>query len=577
MSEKKQQPKKGGDLLVECLLNEKVKYLFGIPGGQLLTMYDAIYNWGKEKGIQTIMVRHEQAGGHAADAYARVTGELGVCFGTVGPGVTDLIPGVGAAWSDNTPLLVLGGQLKRKLDGKSSLQGDVDQITMMKPITKAQFQIQKAEEIPLIISKAIKIALSGRKGPVFVEIREDALIEEIPPNKEYDILPPEKTRSQGAIPGDPAAIEKAVELLKQAKKPIIIAGGGILSDNASEEVKKLSTQYSIPAGCTFSAVGSISSDADTYLGASLNSDALMNAAMYSDMVISIGCKWDYSLSFGMPPLWPENQKLIQIDIDPTEIGKNKPVDVGIVGDCKTVLNQLLKTMEEKMPKYKATEWAQWNTQQQEYKEKMLKRNVKKFSSDKIPIQPQRLVKEMLEFFPSDAIIIADGGDISVFATAQIDLYKPRLPRTCLASVGMGHLGVGIPFAIGAKLACPEKQVGVLNGDGSFLFNVQELETAVRLNLPIIVVIANNSSWGMIKSGQNVAYKKRYIDVDFPPDLNYAKIAAGFGCYAETVTKPDEIKPALQRAVDSGKPAVIDVKIAWQIPKGTKLMMQLGLI
>ena len=219
MSEKKQQTKKGGELLVECLLNENVKYLFGIPGGQLLTMYDAIYNWGREKGIQTIMVRHEQAGGHAADAYARVTGELGVCFGTVGPGVTDLIPGVGAAWSDNTPLLVLGGQLKRKLDGKSSLQGDVDQITMMKPITKAQFQIQKAEEIPLIISKAIKIALSGRKGPVFVEIREDALIEEIPPDKEYLILPPEKTRSQGAIPGDPAAIEKAVELLKQAKKP----------------------------------------------------------------------------------------------------------------------------------------------------------------------------------------------------------------------------------------------------------------------------------------------------------------------------------------------------------------------
>jgi len=571
------EPKKGGDLLIEVLLQEKVKYLFGIPGGQLLTMYDAIYKWGRKKGIDTIMVRHEQAGAHAADAYARVTGELGVCFGTVGPGVTDMVPGVGAAWSDNTPLLVMGAQIKRELDGKSSLQGDVDQLTLMKPITKAQFQIQNIDEIPKIITKAIKLALSGKKGPVYVDIREDALIANIPIDKEYNLLSPDQYRPIGKVSGDSNLIDKAVELLKVAKKPLIICGSGVISDDASESVKKLSQQYSIPAGTTFAGVGSVSSNVDTYLGASLNSDALMNAAMYSDLVISIGCKWDYSLSFGSPPLWSKEQQLIQIDIDPAEIGKNRPVDVGIVGNCNIVVDQLLEKMEKDLPKDKATEWAQWNTEQQSYKEKQIKKYMRKYNSDKVPIQPQRLVKEVLEFMPEDAILIADGGDIAVFATEQIDLYKPRLPRTTIASVGMGHLGSGIPFALGAKLARPDKMVGVLNGDGSFLFNVQELETAVRYNLSIVVVIANNGCWGMIKSGQQVNFKKRYCDVDFPSNLNYAKIAEGFGCYAETVTEPGEIKPALQRAIDSGKPAVLDVKMDWVIPKGTKLMMQLNLI
>ncbi|MHA1291146.1 MAG: thiamine pyrophosphate-binding protein [Promethearchaeota archaeon] len=568
-------PKKGGDLLVECLLKEGIKYIFGIPGGQLLTIYDAIYRWGKDEGIQTIMVRHEQAGAHAADAYARVTGNIGVCLGTVGPGVTDMVPGVGAAWADNTPLLVLGAQLRKKLDGKSCLQGDVDQLTLMKPITKAQFQIVTWEDIPKIIPEAIKTILSDRMGPVYVDIREDALIAEIPENAKYKILSPEIYHPKTEIPGDIILIEKAVELLKEAKKPIIVCGGEVNAYNASDEVKKLSEKYSIPAGATFTGIGSISSDISTYLGASLNSDSLTNAAMYSDMVISIGCKWDYSLAFGAPPLWPENQKHIQINIISSELGKNKPYDVGIVGDCKTVVKQLLEVMEKNLPKEKIEEWSQWNLEQQEYKKKQLKRYIKKYNSDKVPILPQRLVKDLIEFMPEDSIVVSDGGDIAVFAVEQID-SKPRPPRSILASVGMGHLGTGIPYALGAKIAFPDRIVIVLVGDGSFLFNVQELETAIRYNIPILVIIANNNSWGMIKSGQSISLGKRFIDSNFP-EIDYAKIAEGFGCYAETVLKPEEIKPALQRALDSKKPAVIDVKIKWDIPKGTKLMLQLGLL
>ena len=337
-------PKKGGDLLVECLLKENVKYLFGIPGGQLLTMYDAINRWGKSEGIQTIMVRHEQAGGHAADAYARVTGKIGVCFGTVGPGVTDLVPAIGAAWADNTPLLVLGAQLKCELDGKSCLQGDLDQLTLMKPITKAQYQIGAWEDIPKMIPEAIKAALTPPQRPVYVDIREDALIADIPEDAKYNILSPKDYHPPTEIKGEIKKIEEAVELLNQAEKPIIICGYEVNNFDASEEVKKLSETYSIPAGTSFKGIGGVSCDIPTYLGASLNSDTLTNAAMYSDLVISIGCKWDYSLAFGVQPIWPEDQKLIQITVDPDELGKNRNYNVGIIGDPKTITQQLLEVM-----------------------------------------------------------------------------------------------------------------------------------------------------------------------------------------------------------------------------------------
>jgi len=569
-------PKAGGDLLVECLVNEHVKYLFGIPGGHILGIYDAVYRWGREKGIDTIMVRHEQAGAHAADAYARATGEIGVCFGTVGPGVLDMVPGVGAAWADNIPLLVLGGQIKRMLDGKSSLQGDLDQITLMKPITKAQFQIQKAEEIPEIISRAIRLALTGRKGPVYIDIRQDALDEEITEDMSYEIVPAQKSRPQEKIATDQTLISEAVELLKDAKKPIIICGAEVTAFEASEEARLLSEKFSIPAGSSVAGIGTVAGDMTTHLGASIASDTLLNAAMYSDLVVSIGARWNWTLGFGMAPLWSKEQKLIQINIDPAEIGKNRTVDVAIIGDSKTVLKQLIKEMEETLPKEKIEEWAQWNQEQQDYKQMQMKRNLRKMNSDKEPILPQRFIKEIFEFFPEDGIVIADGGDVCVYALEQVDLHKPTKPRQVLFPVNMGHLGVGIPYAIGAKLAFPKKQVGVLAGDGSFLFNIQELETAVRYNLPIVVVVGNNSCWGMIKTCQSVSYKKRFIDVDLP-DINLANIAKGFGCYAERVTKPEDIKPALQRAVESNKPAVIEVVIKFDMPKGTKVMANLGLL
>lgn len=561
----------GGDLVVKCLLKEGITKIFGIVGGELLKIYDAIERWGREQGIDTVMVRHEQAGAHMADAWARATGEIGVCMGTVGPGVTHLVPAVAAANSDSIPMLIIGAQIGRMFEDTGILQGGIDQIALMTPITKAQIQVEEPKEIPHAIQKAIKVAISGRRGPVYLEFRETALVRPATEEDVKNILAPVKYRALHRPNGSTEDIQKAVEVLKEAKKPLIVAGGGIIASEASDEIKVLSETYMIPASTTINGIGSIGRDKKTFLDSYLINNAYRTAASEADIVLSFGCKWDYSIFYGAPPIWNQNQKIIQIDIDANEIGKNRPIEVGIVGDCKAVIIQLLNEMEKALPKNKITEWSEWDTYLQDLCKNQLNANLKILDSKKLPMKPERLVYEVFDFIPEDAQIVLDGGDIVVFSYKFINL-KARPPRSTLFPISMGHLGVGIPYAIGVKLAKPDKLVVCLNGDGSFLFNIQELETAVRLNLPIIIIIANNCAWGMIKSNQKKTFNKRYCDVDLP-QIDYSEIARGFGCYGEKVENPEGIKPALQRAIDSKKPAVIDVSIAFETPPPMRLLAQ----
>ncbi len=561
----------GGDLVVKCLLKEGVTKIFGIVGGELLKIYDAIERWGREEGIDTVMVRHEQAGGHMADAWARATGEIGVCLGTVGPGVTHLVPAITAANADSIPMLIIGAQIGRMFEDTGILQGGVDQIALMRPITKAQIQVEEPEEIPHAIQKAMNTALSGRRGPVYLEFRETALVRTATKDVIQKVLAPEKYRAMQRPNGSQLEIEKAVNILKNAKKPIMVAGGGVIASEASEEIKILSETYMIPTSTTINGVGSIGRDQKTFLDSYLINNAYRKAALEADVVLSFGCKWDYSIFYGAPPLWNQNQKIIQVDIDPNEIGKNRPIEIGIIGDCRAVVRQLLDKMEKSLPKDKITEWTEWNTYLQELCRNQLDTNLKILDYKKLPMKPERLVYEVFDYIPEDAQIVLDGGDIVVFSYKFINL-KPRPPRSTFYPISMGHLGVGIPYSIGIKMAKPEKFVICLTGDGSFLFNVQELETAVRLNLPIIVVIANNCAWGMIKSNQKKSVNKRYCDVDFPP-IDYSKIAAGFGCYGEKIETPEDLKPALERAIESKKPAVLDVSIAFETPPPMSLLAQ----
>ncbi len=561
----------GGDVLVKCLLEEDVKYMFGIIGGQFLNMFDAIYEWGREKGIDTVMFRHEQGAAHAADAWARVTNKPGVCFGTVGPGATDLVPGVGAAWSDNIPVIAIVPQVNSQYDDTYTLQGNLDQITLFKPITKYQRSIRDLNKIPDAVHKVFRAATGGRPGPALLEIYEDAFLEE-EEEENVKILPKEMYRPYGMPAIENDQIKKSLELLLNAEKPLILSGGGVTRSEGWNELKEFAEYLQIPVITTVMGIGTLSNSSRCLIDSTIQGFG-KEVSYQADVVLALGCKFSFTMGHGDEPFFKNSQKLIQVDIDSSIIGRAKPITLGIIGDCKLFLKQMLAEVK-KSKKVEKREWLEsLQGLRASFKDKFFKRILK----DKTPILPERLVYETMEFMDDDAILVIDGGDIACYTVEQINFHKPRPPLSTLTSIGMGHLGTSVPYAIGAKLAKPEKQVIAIVGDGSFLFNVQDLETAVRLGLKnLIYVIANNSSWGMIKSCQNKYKKKHFIDVDLP-DFDFAKCAEGFGCYGEVITDPNQLKAALERAKSSNKPAVLDVKSAQTMSDGTKLMASMGIL
>jgi acetolactate synthase-1/2/3 large subunit len=559
----------GGDVLVKCLLEENVKYMFGIVGGQLLRMYDAVYRWGREKGIQTVMFRHEQAAAHAADAWARITNTPGICFGTVGPGATHLVPGIGAAWSDNIPVVAIVPQVDIDVADSFALQGNLDQVSLFKPITKYQKSVRKLEEIPDAVHKVFREATGGRPRPVLLEIYHDAFYEKAN-EEEVPILQTEQYRalSKPAIPKD--SIIEALDLLLKAEKPLIVSGGGVSRSGGWNELQEFAEYLKIPVITSLTGIGTIPNTSEAFLGSSISMSSFF-AASQADVVLALGCKFSFTLGYGKPPIWNKSQKLIHVDIDPTIIGRNKPITLGIIGDCKLFLEQIL----EEAKKTQKVEKRPWLDSLANNRKSIIKSRSKVAESDEIPIKPERMIKDIYEFMDEDAILIIDGGNLAVYAIEQIDFYKPRKPLSTLQAIGMGHLGTSIPYGIGAKLAKSDKQVISISGDGSFMINIHDLETASRLGLKnLIYIVGNNNAWGMIKTEQEFRYQKRYIDVEFP-DFDFARLAEAFGCYGEIVTDPKEITPALNRAKNSGKPAVIDIKIKYDTPEFMKLAAARG--
>jgi acetolactate synthase-1/2/3 large subunit len=561
----------GGDVLIKCLLKENVKYMFGIPGGQFLNMYDAIYKWGEEQGIKTLLFRHEAAAAHAADAWARVTNTPGICFGTVGPGALNLMSGVGAAWADNIPVIAIVPQVNSEIQDSFTLQGNLDQMTMFSPITKYQKSIRKIEEIPDAVHKVFREAMGGRPQPTLLEIFEDAFLEEVEEDK-INVLGFERYRTLKKPSINTELIQDTLQLLSKAEKPILISGGGVARAEAWDELREFVEYLQIPVFTTVMGIGTLTNKSKCLMGASVSGPAL-KAAPEADVVLALGCKFSYTMGHGAEPFWKDSQKLIQVDIDPSIIGRAKPITIGIVGDCKQFLIQML----EEVKKSDKIEKREWLNILAESRQTNIEKVNKKAMRDKTPILPKRLIKEILENADDNAILIIDGGDIAAQIVEQVDYYKDRAPLSTLEAIGMGQLGTAVPYGIGAKLAQPDKQAVAIAGDGSFMINIQDLETAVRLGLKnLIYVIANNNAWGMIKSGQKLFMGKRYIDVDLP-EFNYARCAEGFGCYGEVVTDPNELKNAFDRAKNSGKPAVLDVKVQYDTPDTTKLMGSMGIL
>ncbi|MFX0087723.1 MAG: thiamine pyrophosphate-binding protein [Candidatus Hodarchaeota archaeon] len=546
----------GGEVLVTCLKQEGVKFVHGIPGDQLYPVLDAIYN---EETIDFVSYRHEQSAANAADAWARVTGNPGICLGTVGPGAANLIPGVYSAWADSIPIIVICAQNQTwNIYPNHGMTQDLDQINLFKPITKWQCVLYHWKRIPELVQWAFRAAISGRPGPVLIDCPSDVLfakhdIKEL----NRSISPPKNYRSLKNPVASPDQIEKAVELLLQAKNPLIHVGGGSLAAKASNEIQNLAEYLQIPVTSSVFARGVIPDDHPLLiLPASYGAIAAQASA---DIVLLIGGRLGDTDFWGRPPAWNDYpaQKVIQIDIDPQNIGLNKMIELGLVGDAQITTKHILSKIKEKIPKsepkpivdeYKSTQ------------DVWLKDFLELGQSDQIPIHPLRAIKEIRDFFPRNAISIVDGGNTAIWAHYLNRIYKPN---TFLWPSDSGHLGVGLGYSIGSKLAKPDRKVYAIMGDGSFMFNVQELETARRLNLSFVICVLNDRAYGMIKAGQKIAYNQRYIGVDFF-DVRYDAIAQAIDCFGIRVTEPKELRPALEKADASGVPAVLDIVVDREI-------------
>lgn len=544
----------GAEALIRCLIAEGVRYVFGIPGDQCGPVTDAIYRFGGDAGLEFITTHHEQAAAHMADAWARVSGEPGVCLATVGPGVADLVPGVYTAWADSIPIVVLGAQNQtwRIYPEHGSMQS-LDQIALLTPITKWRALVADVRRVPQLTQWAFRVVASGRPGPVYLDLPSNVLCERLD-IEQFPILPPERYRATVPAMADAALIEEAAAMLVAAEWPLLHAGSGVIRAGAWKEFVALAEHLSAAATTSQGARGVIPEDHPLCLIPV--SFGALGAQATADVVLLVGGRMGDVELWGKPPAWgqPEDQKWIQIDIAPESIGLNRSVDLALVGDAKATLTALLKAVKAR------TGVKPENPQFADAREAhaaWLKQWDEGANSDSTPIHPLRLVREIREFFPREAIMCSDGGTTAVWAFYLNRIYEPR---TFLWAADSGHLGSGVPYAIGAKLARPETQVCCITGDGSFGFNAMELETARRVNAPVVIIIANDCGWGMIRSAQKLVHGERYVGVDFCEDTRYDKLAEALGCFGERVTKPNQIRSALQRAVDSKLPAVLDVLV-----------------
>jgi len=529
----------GAQALIESLKKEGVKHIFGYPGGTVLPIYDVLFG---EKDIKHILTRHEQGAAHAADGYARTTGKVGVCIATSGPGATNLTTGIATAFMDSIPLVAITGQVGTPLLGRDSFQeADVTGITQ--PITKHNYLVKKAEDIPRVIKEAFHIASTGRPGPVVIDIAKDAQ------NIKLKYKYPEKVNLPGYKPtlkGHPRQIKAAAKMISMAKRPVIYAGGGVISSGASEELLAFAEKLNIPVTTTMMGLGAFPEDhklALMMLG--MHGTAYANYAVQEcDLLIAIGARFDDRVTGHLPSFAPK-AKHIQIDIDPAEIGKNVRIDVPIVGDVK----QTLKDLNSKIPEKEGRHLA-WLKQVDEWKKKY----PLSYKKNDL-LKPQFVVEMIDELTKGDAIITTEVGQNQMWAAQY---YKYRKPRTWASSGGLGTMGYGFPAAIGAQFGNPDKLVFDIAGDGSIQMNIQELTTAVIHKLPIKIIVLNNCFLGMVRQWQELLYDKRYSATNLCNNPDLCKVAEAFGAAAMRVTKPEDVKKALNDSLKiTDRPVLID--------------------
>jgi thiamine pyrophosphate-dependent acetolactate synthase large subunit-like protein len=519
----------GNEILARALGEHGVEHLFFLMGGPMIDAENAC----EAAGVKMIDVRHEQAAAMMANAYSRILRRPGVCMAASGPGTTNLTTGVAHAFVDGAPVIAIGGSSPVSQYGLGAFQ-EMDQLAMMKPITRWAERAYDARRIPELVSAAFKHAFGGVPGPVYLDMPGDVLYREVDAAEVHWMAPAaEPQRPQG----DQHMVERAVALLEGCERPVLLAGSGIIWSDASAALQAWVERSRIPFWTTPQGRGVIAEDHPLCFLA-----ARATALREADLVMVVGTRLNYVIDYGRPPRIAAGARMIQVDLDPVELGRTRPVDVGIAGDARAVLGQLVDAVDGRL----AGRFDRWLAYLAEVNEEKRLDAEQAMSTGQLPIHPLRLCREVRDFLDRDAILSVDGQEILNFGRQSIPTY---LPGHRLNSGPFGTMGVGLPFGLGAKVARPDKQVLVLHGDGSMGLNAMELDTAVRHGIQVLTVVSNNGGWTAAdkhKAGRDLGYTR------------FDRVAEALGCHGEHVEQPDEIRPALERAARSGKPAVVNV-------------------
>ncbi|MCH8841523.1 MAG: biosynthetic-type acetolactate synthase large subunit [SAR324 cluster bacterium] len=519
----------GAEALIESLKREGVEIIFGISGGAALPIYDAL---AKDDGEQiwNILTRHEQGAVHMAEGFAKATGRVGVCLATSGPGATNLVTGLADAILDSVPIVAITAQVPTHAIGTDAFQeSDIMGITM--PIVKHAYQVRDAEEMAATVKKAFYIASTGRPGPVLIDVPRDISQTEI---KKFDY--PASVEIMGYHPNqtvDQAAIEEARDLIAQAQKPMFYVGGGVVNTEAHRELLALAEKIDAPVASTLMGRGAFPDHHPLSLNMlGMHGTAYANwAVRETDLLIAVGVRFDDRVT-GNLSKFARNAKVIHLEIDPAEIHKNRYADVALLGDAKQTLSLLLESC-------KRTEHPEWNKQIEKWK----KEQPLRYGNNGL-LKPQYIVEQIGDLTRGEAIISTDVGQHQMWAAQY---YPFKRPRQFLTSGGLGTMGFGLPAALGAKAACPDQDVWLVSGDGSFQMNLQELATSMVYGLPVKIALFNNFSLGMVKQWQTLFYDNRHEGVDLASIPDFKLLAEAYGCVGITVTKTEEVRPALERA------------------------------
>jgi acetolactate synthase I/II/III large subunit len=526
----------GGQIVVQCLKDEGVEYLFGYPGGAVLHLYDAIFH---QQDVKHILVRHEQGATHAADAYARATGKPGVVLVTSGPGATNAVTGIATAYMDSIPMVIISGQVPTAVIGSDAFQ-EVDMVGITRPCVKHNFLVKDVNDIAETMKKAFYVATTGRPGPVVVDIPKDIT----DPNIKVPYKYPKKIKIRSYSPptkGHPGQIKKAVDLLLNAQRPMIYSGGGVVLGNASAELTEITHLLDYPITNTLMGLGAYPATDKQFVGMlGMHGTYEANLAMHeSDFILAIGVRFDDRVTGKLAEFCP-HATIVHIDIDPASISKTVKIDVPIVGDVKLVLNQMLSVLKEhkKRPSKKAL--SAWWSRIEQWRET----NCLEFDRNSDVIKPQAVVEQLYQVTKGDAYITSDVGQHQMFAA---QFYHFDKPRRWINSGGLGTMGFGLPAAIGVKLAHPEADVACITGEASIQMCIQELSTALQYKTPVKIINLNNRYMGMVRQWQEFSYESRYSHsyMDTIPD--FVALAEAYGHVGIRVEKPEDVRPALEKA------------------------------